>query len=66
MTAFPQPARAADRQIETADDRAARLAHVEAATGPAVAFSHYYDDDEHVPEHKHSRAQLLHPSVGVV
>lgn len=54
------------RKIETADDRASRLAHVEAATGLAVAFSHYYDDDEHVAEHKHRRAQLLHPSAGVV
>ena len=53
-------------QIETIDDRVVRLAAVEAATEPAVAFSHFYDDDEHVPEHEHSRAQLLHPSTGVV
>ena len=54
------------RKIGKAADRASRLSQVEAATGPAVAFSHSFDDDEHVPEHKHRRAQLLHPSAGVV
>ncbi|AKI00609.1 DNA-binding domain-containing protein, AraC-type [Hoeflea sp. IMCC20628] len=55
-----------DRPIETTDQRALRLAAVEAAVEPAVAYSHFYDDDEHVAEHEHGRAQLLHPSVGVV
>lgn len=55
-----------DRPIESWDQRALRLAAVEAAIEPAVAYSHFYDDDEHVAEHEHSRAQLLHPSVGVV
>jgi len=55
-----------DGAIETADHRARRLSAVEAATEPAVAYSHRYDDDYHIAEHEHSRAQLLHPSAGVV
>jgi len=39
---------------------------VETAMTPAVAFAHSYDTDEHVPEHEHSRSQLLHPITGVV
>lgn len=39
---------------------------VETAMAPAVAFAHRYDTDEYVPEHEHSRSQLLHPITGVV
>lgn len=60
------PASAAQRQIETANERADRLAAVETAIEPAVAFSHIYDDDQHIAEHEHGRGQLLHPSTGVV
>lgn len=43
-----------------------RLADVEAAEAPAVAFSHRYGDCVHVSEHQHSRCQLMFPVGGVL
>lgn len=33
---------------------------------PVVAFSHLYHHNDHVADHEHDRAQLLHPSSGIV
>lgn len=43
-----------------------RLADIEAAEGPAIAFSHVYDDSTHIAEHQHSRSQLMFPVGGVL
>jgi AraC-like DNA-binding protein len=51
---------------QNANLRASNRAVVEASDTPAVAFAHRFDRDEHVPEHQHSRSQLLHPITGVV
>lgn len=39
---------------------------VEAASGPMLALSTEYPDGHTVPEHQHSRSQLLHALTGVV
>ena len=39
---------------------------LEQAVGPAVALPTEYPDGYHVPQHHHSRSQLLHALVGVV
>lgn len=51
---------------QNADLRASNRALVESSRNQAVAFAHRFDRDEHVPEHLHSRSQLLHPITGVV
>lgn len=56
--------RAADARLTIVNSR--RLADVEAAEGPAVAFSHRYGDRVHVSEHQHSRSQLMFPVGGVL
>ncbi|TIV31796.1 MAG: AraC family transcriptional regulator, partial [Mesorhizobium sp.] len=38
---------------------------LEEAVGPAVALPTEYPDGYHVPQHRHSRSQLLHALVGV-
>ncbi len=53
-------------QIETAQQRALRHAAIDADGEPAVAFSHSYDTNQHIAEHEHARAQLLHLSSGVL
>lgn len=45
---------------------AERLAWLEAAEGAVVALPGDYPDGYRVPEHRHSRAQLLHARTGVV
>lgn len=45
---------------------AERLAWLEAAEGAVVALPGDYPDKYRVPEHRHSRAQLLHARTGVV
>ena len=42
------------------------LGAVESAEGPAIAFSHRYEDGQRISEHHHSRAQLLFPRTGVL
>ncbi|TIX99384.1 MAG: AraC family transcriptional regulator, partial [Mesorhizobium sp.] len=37
---------------------------LEQAVGPAVALPTEYFDGYHVPQHRHSRSQLLHALVG--
>ncbi|TIM25120.1 MAG: AraC family transcriptional regulator, partial [Mesorhizobium sp.] len=39
---------------------------LEQAVGPAVALPTEFPDGYHVPQHRHSRSQLLHALVGVV
>lgn len=51
---------------KNAGQRASNRAVVEVSDNQAVAFAHRFDRDEHVPEHQHSRSQLLHPITGVV
>ncbi|WP_322990701.1 helix-turn-helix transcriptional regulator [Hoeflea sp.] len=43
-----------------------RLDAVEAATMPVHAITLRFEPGDHVPEHEHGRAQLLHPIAGVV
>lgn len=43
-----------------------RLASVETAQAPVLVHAHHYAGNHHVSEHKHSRAQLVHPVSGVV
>lgn len=45
---------------------ALRLRMIEEARGDAVALASHYPDGHHVADHRHSRAQLLHPRTGVV
>ncbi|MCY0146979.1 helix-turn-helix transcriptional regulator [Hoeflea sp. G2-23] len=52
--------------LENALQHHLRLDAVEAATTPAFAFTLRFAAGEHVPEHEHGRAQLLHPITGVV
>jgi AraC-like DNA-binding protein/quercetin dioxygenase-like cupin family protein len=51
---------------ETAAERAARHAAIDADGALAVAVSHSYDTSQHIEEHEHGRAQLLHLSSGVL
>ncbi|OCW58907.1 AraC family transcriptional regulator [Hoeflea olei] len=51
---------------ETAAERAARHAAIDADGAPVMAFSHSYATNQHIAEHEHARAQLLHISSGVL
>lgn len=51
---------------ELGRQHAERLAWLEAADGAVVALPGDYPDRYRVPEHRHSRAQLLHARTGVV
>ena len=44
----------------------ARLQWLEKAEGPVLAVPANYPDGHHVPNHRHSRAQLLYAGTGVV
>ncbi|MEM5472762.1 helix-turn-helix transcriptional regulator [Hoeflea sp. AS60] len=60
------PFQSSYHQIETAQQRALRHAAIDADGEPAVAFSHSYETNQHIAEHQHARAQLLHLSSGVL
>lgn len=66
MTTVSADGNTATQHVETAGERALRHAAIDAADEPAVAFAHSYDADQHVAEHEHKRAQLLHLSSGVL
>ena len=66
MSIHPSLLQAADSYIETPRERAERHAAIELVDEPAVAFAHRYDASQHVAEHEHRRAQLLHLSRGVL
>lgn len=51
---------------ETADERWRRHRLMEASHAPVVALPIRYADRDHVAEHSHGRAQLLHALTGVV
>ncbi|WEX08209.1 helix-turn-helix transcriptional regulator [Chelativorans sp. AA-79] len=44
----------------------ARIAHLEESEGAVLALSSDYPDGHHVPEHRHSRSQLMYALSGVV
>ena len=56
----------ASTDIEMASERAVRHAAIDADAEAAVAFAHSYDSNQHIAEHEHARAQLLHLSNGVM
>ncbi|WP_422370166.1 AraC family transcriptional regulator [Hoeflea sp.] len=60
------PPRQPSEDSDTASQHAEKLAVLDGQPEPVVAFSHLYDHNDHVADHAHDRAQLLHPSCGVV
>ena len=66
MTDPSPPEGSLDTHLETDDERALRHAAIDSADEPAVAFAFYYDSVQHIAEHEHKRAQLLHLLSGVL